>query len=482
MMSSVPRQPEVARLLLSLVLTFAVCLTALAQSTTPQLESADAAMKAGRFSDAARAYEAWLKTHPDSQSVLLAVGICYVQLGRRTDAVTTLRKYVKLAPQSAAGHAALGVALLDGPNYLDAKKELSTAVRIDPRQLDAAAALARIHLLEGKSDQAIALLRPLLTSGANDEIRSLLADALIRSGQARAAGEMLDREIRANPKSSAQIYGMAAWAFLKAGNTARTAELAEQGMRLYPDSEIEAVYLSLPAPFLAQRIGERIKKLQEAPDAAELVALGRVLTDADTARKTRANEIAQRLLAHAVQLAPENASAHYNYGRALSETSVERALVEWEKALTLAPDDELRLKIWVKIGSAKLDSSEYDASERAFKEALAINRTLPKRSPEAMLEYVRYLQLQSRLDEASVLLDEIISWNPLSPQAQMERAKLLATRKQWDKVVESAEFVLRNAGDDEEMLRAAHGLLARAYMLLKQPDKAEIHRAWIQSH
>ncbi len=215
---------------------------------------------------------------------------------------------------------------------------------------------------------------------------------------------------------------------------------------------------------------------------AELVAVGRVLIDADPARKTRANEIAQRLLSHAIELAPDNASAHYNYGRALSQSSIERALGEWEKALVLNPGGELRLQILMKIAAAKLDLSDFEAAEHAFREALEINRALPTRNPEAMLEFVRFLQLRSRAAEAEALLNEILTWNPLSPQAHLERGKLLAARAQWDKVVEEGEFVLRNAGEDEELLRSAHVLLARAYLLLNQPEKAQRHRSWIESH
>jgi len=150
--------------------------------------------------------------------------------------------------------------------------------------------------------------------------------------------------------------------------------------------------------------------------------------------------------------------------------------------LALHPGDELRLQILIKIGAAKLDLSDFEGVEHAFQEALEINRKLPRRNPEAMLEYVRFLQLKSRPAEAEALLHETLSWNPLSPLAHLERAKLLAARGQWDKVVEEGEFVLRNAGEDEELLRSAHLLLARAYYRLNQPEKAKWHRSWIESH
>jgi tetratricopeptide (TPR) repeat protein len=470
-----------ARLLLYIFVTSFVCLTAAAQPARESLASADAAMQAGRFGDAARVYEAWLKAHPNSKEVLLALGICYAQLERWNEAVVTLRRYLRLAPRSAAGHAALGIALLDGAKTAEAKAALETAVQLNPKQADAVQALARIYLLEGNASKAVALLRPLTASGASDEALALLGEALIKAGEARASGQMLERHLQANPRSSPQIYARAAWAHLKAGDLAKAAETCERGMRIYPDSEIEAVYLSLPAPFLAERIGARIERLQNAPDAAELIAVGRVLVDADPDRKTRANEIAQRLLALAVELAPASASAHYNYGRALSQSSPERALGEWEKALTLDPGAELRLQILIKIGAAKLDLSDFEAAERAFKEALEINRKLPRRYPEVMLEYVRFLQLRSRPAEAEALLREALNWNPLSPQVRLEWAKLLATRGQWDKVVEEGEFVLRNAEADEELLRGAHALLARAYYRLNKPEKAKWHQSWLES-
>jgi tetratricopeptide (TPR) repeat protein len=481
-MSVVVWKSAVGRFLLSVFVSSIACLSAAAQSASPPLTSADAAMQAGRFADAARGYEAWLEANPNSKEVLLALGMCYVQLGRPNEAVPTLRRYLKLVPKSATGHAVLGIALLDGAKTAEAKAELETAVRLNPKQVDAVEALARIYLIEGKADQAVSLLRPLVVSGAGDEIRALLGDAMIKAGQAPAAGAMLERELQANPRSTPQLYAMTAWAYLKAGDTAKVAEICERGMRIYPDSEIAGAYLSLPAPLLAERIGARIKLLQNAPDAAELVAVGRVLVDADPANKTRANEIAQRLLAHAIALAPDSASAHYNYGRALSQTSMERALGEWEKALALPAGDELRLQILMRIGAAKLDLSDFDAAEHAFQAALEINRKLPRRNPEAMLEYVRFLQLKTRTAEAEVLLSEILSWNPLSPQAHLERANLLVARGQWDKVVEEAEFALRNAEGDEELLRSAHVLLARAYLRLNQPEKAQVHRAWIESH
>ena len=194
--------------------------------------------------------------------------------------------------------------------------------------------------------------------------------------------------------------------------------VCEQGMRLYPDSEIEGVYLSLPPAVLAARTAARLAALQQKPDVREMIALGRVLTDVDPTRQTRAAEIARQLLADAVAAAPDNASARYNYGRALRRSDVGGALAQWEQALTLQPADDLRMQVLTQIARTRDDSSDVTGAEAAFREALALNRRLPRRVAESALDYVRFLQRQARPAEAAALVDEVVGWNPVGPRGE----------------------------------------------------------------
>ena len=111
-----------------------------------------------------------------------------------------------------------------------------------------------------------------------------------------------------------------------------------------------------------------------------------MLTDVDPRRKTRARELAEKVLARAIAMAPQNASAHYNYGRAVRETSVARALAAWDRALALEPQAELALQIHTQIAKARHDGADLEGADQAFKAALTINRTLRRRVPEASLE------------------------------------------------------------------------------------------------
>jgi tetratricopeptide (TPR) repeat protein len=491
------RDPTLAAIVIA-ALVLGTTMAAARQRVDDRLAGADAALQAGRFAAAAGEYEAWLQTHPDSEQVLYALGVCYIQLGRPADAAHVLRRYVRLVPASSRGHALLGLSLLDGAATADARTALEKALALDPREPLAVETRARVALLDGEPATAVRLLKPLIDASStssrdpatpraalapdDDNIRALFAEALIRGGDAPAAAAMLDAYLAADVHRPVPMHVLAAWAHIRSGELRKAADVCERGMRLHPDSEIEGVYLTLPAPLLAERTAARLRQLQEQPDVSEAIALGRVLTDVDPRRKTRARELAEKVLAQAIAMAPQNASAHYNYGRAVRETSVARALAAWDRALALEPPPELALQIHTQIAKARHDGADLDGADQAFNAALAINRTLRRRVPEASLEYVRFLRLTSRSAQAEEVLKETAAWNPWAPEVHVERARLLADEGRWTEVVEAGEFVLRNAGAAEDLERVAHHLLARAYTRLNDPEKAEVHRTWIEAH
>ena len=452
----------------------------------PALAAADEAMRQGRFGQAARQYEAYLAGHPDTPEVLLALGVCRIQMGRAREAVEVLRRHVQLAPGAAGGHAALGIALIDAASMAEARQALGRALALDPSQAGAREALARIHLVDGDPDGAVALLAASPETpdagGARDDLRALRAEGLIQADRPAEAAALLEADLAADAARPAQTYALACMARIRTGELDRAAATCEQGMRRYPDSEIEGVYLSLPPKVLAARTAARLAAIREQPEPREMIALGRVLTDVDPNRRTRALPLARQLLADAVALEPASASAHYNLGRALREEDLDGALAAWEHALTLAPDDPLRLQILTQVAKARDVKGEIDGAAAAFDAALAINRRLPRRVPELALDHVRFLQLHGRRARAEALLDEIVAWSPWAPGTRVERAQLLAAEGRWDAVVAEGTFVLQHARGNPRLQRVAHLLLARAYFRLQQPDKARVHREWLEAN
>jgi tetratricopeptide (TPR) repeat protein len=283
---------------------------------------------------------------------------------------------------------------------------------------------------------------------------------------------------------SAESCARAAGARIRSGDDRAAAQICERCLLVYPNSDrIEGVYLSLPAGILAERLAERYEQVRQTQDVRELIALGRVVSDLDPHRQAEGSQLAGTLLTRAIELAPDNPSAYYNYGRALRiARKYPEMFAAWDKALSLKPGDELEVLIYTRIGKARLAMSEPGAAETAFRAALLSNRKLAAPDAASAYEYFLFLQERSDMHAAHALLREILLWQPLFVPALMERAKLFADREDWPKAIEECENVLRFADGNAILLRLAHSLLARAYQALKQPAKARIHESWIESH
>jgi hypothetical protein len=89
--------------------------------------------------------------------------------------------------------------------------------------------------------------------------------------------------------------------------------------------------------------------------------------------------------------------------------------------------------------------------------------------------------VNGRTEEAASVVDEVIAWNPWTPEARLERARLLADHGRWQESIVEASFVLAHARDRKTLLAPAHLLLSRAYHRLGQPEKARAHREWLES-
>jgi tetratricopeptide (TPR) repeat protein len=319
-------------------------------------------------------------------------------------------------PQTTAdAYAARGLRLFEEGRYADARKDLEAAVKLDRTQVEALILLVRIHLIEKDYDGAADLLIPLAQSPSADaESRMLLAYTLEKKGDFRLAAALLELSIDIITWGGDATYAAAARARIKLGDYERAATLCERGMESSPNSDrLLRVYASLPADVIGKRIADRLAKLSGEKDGgAARIVLGRILSAIDAGAVPNARESATRLLAEAAAREPENISAQYNLGRferlAGHTVDAKRSL---EKALSLNPDDDLRTLIQTQLALAELASGDDAAAEQAYRSALDSNRRSLQASADAALEYVRFLKLRSRDEEAKKLLSEISRWD-----------------------------------------------------------------------
>ena len=304
------------------------------------------------------------------------------------------------------------------------------------------------------------------------------------SGDAASAARLLDEILTANPHSPLQTYILAARAARDIHDLPKAFEICERGTKVYPNSErLETLSASLPEAALIERTSQRIEQIKSnLKDAEEMIAVGRIIIAADKGKRSSALVLGNALLARAVQLEPENATAWYQYGRCLAaQVKPEEAAAAFRKALSVVHDDELRVLILGQIGFTETHFSHFDAADEAFRNALELNRKLDHHIPESALLYYKFLVLRERDAEWHALLDEILRWEPLYAPAMLERAKNYLSGEQPKKAMEVALLVTRNT-EDPETLRAAHFLLVKIYRMTGNDKQAQIHADWIKSH
>lgn len=447
-------------------------------------ESALARMAEQKYPEAARDYEALLKLHPQDHEAHFALAVCYTEMDRLSEAAAELRRYVELEPRSAEGRATLGSVLMAQGLAEDARPQLEIALRLDPSQADAAKDLARCYNLSGEPARAVAVLRPVVSADrADTEARYLLAGARLNSGDAAAAAEELDQMLAVDPGSPADIYDLSARAQQVLGNLPKAIDLCERGMRLYPyAAQLEAVYLRLPPEILAKRIDTRLERLNAATqaDPGELLALARVIMDwPQTAKQIPGTAV--ELAARAVAVQPRDPWTRFHYARSLGcVRKYAEAAEALELALAMEPGAELQVLIHTRLASLEQMQSHPDRAREAFLTAMAINRKLPKPNPDVACEFARFLREQAQSAEARAVVEEALRWAPFHAPARLERAKFLADDNRGYEVIREATFVVRNS-QDEELLRSAHYLLARAYHLVGDKAHARSEQSWLES-
>jgi len=446
--------------------------------------AAEALMKQGQYAQAAERYEAISAKDPKAAEAWFGLAVSYSQMQRPADATEAIRKYLKLEPDSADGRAILGLALQAQGRLPEARAELERAVCLDSSQIEALAALAHVHLLEGNPGKSVSLLQPLARSPAADpEIRLLMGSALARTGDYAAAVETLRPLTDASPPGPVQAFITTATALRKLGRSEEARLLCERAMRTYPNSvRLELVYLAEPMPLLVVRIKERLKAVPPgAVGLPEMIQLGRNIVDSDSAR-TAPLGAAENLLSQAVRFAPGNASAWYYYSRCLfALTRFDDARAAVQKGLSLARDDEMRTLLHTQLGVVETNFLHFDRAGDAFRAAMEANRRLPSPLSESAFQYFEFLALQSRPQEAQAVIEEILRREPFFLPARLENAKYLASEDHLERAIQEGELVVRNT-EDTRILRSAHIFLAKTCHHAGRAQEAARHQDWIKSH
>lgn len=178
---------------------------------------------------------------------------------------------------------------------------------------------------------------------------------------------------------------------------------------------------------------------------------------------------------------PRDAEAHYLLGRwALVKGKFARAVEAETRAAQLSADNpRAQIQAWTIVAVANDRMNLAGKADAAFLKAIALNRRLDLYDPHAAYQYLKILERDHREDEARRLAAEILQRSPQFGPAHLSLGKVHARAGRDEEAAKEAELALTRLEGDRDAERDAHYLLARLYLRLRQPERAELHKRWL---
>ena len=276
-----------------------------------------------------------------------------------------------------------------------------------------------------------------------------LGARLAEKGNYAAAVQTLTSALASSPAPTAAPYLLLSDCYLQMNRSADAEQILRKGLSAHPAD-----------PLLELFLGEL--RMDAQPDSPE----------------------AGQLLEHSVRTAPRDPEARHSYARWAHMNSRDRICVAQEKAAVLLPgiDDVTLMKMNTQLGICSGPIEDVAGARAAFRRANAINLRQKTYDAAVAWEYVQFLRRFGVDAEVQSIVGEILERVPGFGPARLERAKYFDREGQPDKAVEAARLVLQSIGNDLNVERAAHEILARSFTALGDTGNASREQAWIEAH
>lgn len=296
-----------------------------------------AAIDCKRARSLLRELEVIAETHPE---IWLVDGQCALALGDPAAALERGRRYLdKAVKAAAAGHALVGEAQAAKGNLAEARRELETAVQLEPQRRRWTVRYAFVMRRANEPKQALTALEklgPPATPGTDPDWWSELGEALLVTGDAKAAadrlvpvlGDMPDDALIRTVAGQAQLAIGDAEAAIKTlgeaetlGSTPRSRKLLADALTTVAMAKLKANDAAAAEPMLA-----RADRLEGSPAVWRNLGIARLALDKpadavvplDKAVKAEGSAVNLLLAGRAHALANDFPGARPLYERALA--------------------------------------------------------------------------------------------------------------------------------------------------------------------
>ena len=382
----------------------------------------------------------------------------------------------------------LGAIRLRQDRLAEGAQLLQEAIRLEPRLLGAQLTLAQVYILQGRPERALEVFRQVLElDPSNATARVALARSEAEKGNHERSLE-LARPALAAFKDSPEGLFILATDYLKTGNRASAARLAEDWRRLVdvpPIASVGFAQLFAENDLAAEAI-DILERAQAAdPESYELAfALG------GAHLRIGARAWALESYDRALRLRPDSVPALRQAAAAAEQQDqLERSLSYWMRARKLAPEDPAILlgfgRVCLKMDllddaepaltrAATLRPGEIPyqytlavakVGKRQYEAAQALLEPLVEKHPDdAQLQYAlgSVLYIQGHLAEAVEPLQQSLRLEPEQLLSYYYLALVARDQGRDSEAIERLEDLLRRYPDHASSCEALGGLLMKS--------------------
>ncbi len=274
------------------------------------------------------------------------------------------------------------------------------------------------------------------------------------------------------------------------------ARQAKEGNCAAAVQTLAAALASSPAPTAVPYLvlSDCDVQMNRSPDAEQVLRKGLTAHPASPDLELALGELlmdlhpdsleAGQLLERSARAAPRDPAARHSYARWAYRNLRYRICAAQEKAAVLLPDleDAELLQMNTLLGICYGQIEEAAEARAAFRRANAINLRQKTYDPESAWQYLLFLRRFGEDAEVQSIAGEILDRVPQFAPARVERAKYFDREGQPKQAAEAARLALQSAGNDFDVERAAHGILARSFAAMGDTDNASREQAWIDAH
>lgn len=333
-----------------------------APSVDEELRNGTEAMRAGKFDEAERWFQAAVKMAPDNPDASMAFGVAELRLGKPEAASESLSRAVTIEPDLEGANLFLGIAYTQMHRVPEAVAALQRAIDLDPKNAQADMWLGVVELQDGHPEKATAPLDRAAELAPDDlnilEYRGKAHSDVSFASYARMAA--IDPHSWHVHKVQGQIY-------------------AQQNQHKEAIAEFQ----------------EAIKQVPNNSDLYEELA--------EEYRKSGSLELSQQAYAKELELSPNNPIAMYNLGKIDIETNRTQDGLKLLRQVVASYENVPATYFYLGLG--EFDAGQTNDALAALEKARAMHPE-PELAPRVEYELSRVYRKLGRTDDANRAIHE----------------------------------------------------------------------------